>query len=93
MGKALKHVFLEAGFADIVTGSAFEHFGRTEDVAFLHGFISDWFFATGVVDVATAYGLASREQFDAWGASLDQWKDQPGAVGAFAFGEVVARKP
>ena len=92
MGKELKSVFLEAGFQNIRATASFDHFGSAEDVAFLHGFVLDWFFSPNVVAAATAYGLATQEQFDNWRAALDQWKDHPGAFGGFAFGEVVAEK-
>ena len=44
MAKELKHKFLEAGFSDIQTSGSFDFFGSDDDVAFLYGFIVDWFF-------------------------------------------------
>ena len=93
MGKELKNTFLGAGFSDIRTSASFDFFGTTEDVAFLHAFICDWFYSPEVIAAATKYGLATNQQFDAWCEDLDRWKSEPGACGAFAFGEVIARKP
>ena len=93
MGKELRSTFLEAGFSDIQTSASFDFFGTAEDVAFLHAFIVDWFFSPDVTSAATKYGFATQEQIDQWRQNLDEWKGDPGACGAFAFGEVIARKP
>ena len=93
MGKELKKVFLDAGFTNIKATASFDSFGTAEDVAFLHGFICDWFFMPQVIAAATAFGLATEEQFAAWRAAIDDWKDNPGAFGALAFGEATAFKP
>ena len=93
MGKELKIRFLEAGFSEIRTGASFDFFGSAEDVAFLHAFILDWFYSPRVIEAATQYGLATRQQFDEWRQGLDEWSDMAGACGAFAFGEVIATKP
>ena len=93
MGKELKHKFLEAGFSDIQTSGSFDFFGSDEDVAFLYGFIVDWFFLPEVIAAAVKYGLATQEQFDTARQGIDQWKDHQGACGAIAFGEGIARKP
>ena len=68
-------------------------FSAPEDVAFLHGFIMDWFFLPYVIEAATTYGLATHEQFEQWRANLEVWKGHPGAVGAVAFGEAIGTKP
>ena len=93
LGKELKRSFLNAGFSNVRAAAAFEFFSVPEDVAFLHGFITDWFFSPGVITAATTYGMATHQQFDDWLLSLDRWKNDPGAFGAFAFGECLAGKP
>lgn len=93
MGRELKHRFLEAGFQDVQASASFDFFSSTEDVAFLHGFIMDWFHSPDVVAVAIKLGIATQRQFDEWHANLDEWKTLPGAVGAIAFGEATATKP
>ncbi len=93
MGKELKNYLVEAGFTDIEPSLSFDTFGTAEDQVFFHGFVSGWFFSPEVIAAATAYGLATEQQFDAWRAGMDEWKTHPGGIGAIAFGEVVARKP
>ena len=93
MGRELKRKFLEAGFTDVRASASFDFFGSTEDVAFFHAFIMDWFYSPEVIAAATKFGLATQEQFDEWRESLDEWKTHPGAVGAIGFGEAIATKP
>ena len=93
MGKELKTHLLRAGFTDVRATGSFDFFGSDADVAFLHAFISGWFFAPEGVAAATQYGLATQEQFDRWRIEFDQWKDEPGAVGGLAFGEATGIKP
>ncbi len=92
-GKELKQSLLQAGFEPISVSASFDSFGSADDVAFLHGFISDWFFSARVVAALTGLGLATQDQIDEWKDLLGQWRDDPGASGAIAFGEAVARKP
>ena len=93
MGEELKSHLLRGGFSDVCASGSFDFFGSDADVAFLHAFIIDWFFALGVVPAATGYGLATQEQFDRWRIEIDQWRDEPGAVGGLAFGEATDIKP
>lgn len=92
IGRELKRLFIEAGFSDISTSVSFEPFCTEEDIDFLHGFILAWFFSQITVEAAVKYGIATREQFDDWRRRLDQWKDTPGALAAFAWGEATGRK-
>ena len=93
MGKELKNKLIEAGFSEITATASFDIFSAPADVAFLHAFISDWFYSADVIAAATKHGLATREQFDQWRLEHDEWKDHAGAVGALAFGEAIAVKP
>ena len=92
-GRELKLCMLEAGFQSVRVSASFDVFSSPEDLAFLHGFISDWFFSPGVVAALTNYGLATPEQIEIWRSLLDEWRDNPGASGAIAFGEAIASKP
>ena len=92
-GKELKAAFLEAGFGDIRTDASFDAFSSSEDIAFLHGFICDWFFSPQVIAALTHFGLATQETIDQWRRLVDEWRDLPGASGAIAFGEAIAVKP
>ncbi|MDE0292520.1 MAG: class I SAM-dependent methyltransferase [Candidatus Dadabacteria bacterium] len=92
IGRELKRLFIESGFRDISASVSFEPFSAAEDIDFLHGFIAAWFFSPPTVSAATMYGIATREQFDGWRRELDEWKDTPGALAAFAWGEAIGRK-
>lgn len=86
IGRELKRLFIEAGFRDVSASVSFEPFCTDEDIEFLHEFIIGWFLAPATVSAATKYGIATREQFDGWHRELDEWKDTPGALAAFAWG-------
>ena len=92
-GRELKAAFLEAGFTDIQCGASFDFFGARDDVAFLHGFISDWFFSPPVIAALTHFGLATDDDIALWRRLLDEWREIPAASGAIAFGEAIATKP
>ena len=93
MGGELKRALLEAGFTGIRSSASFDVFSTEADVAFLRGFIGDWFFMPAVVAAATQYGLATQEQFDQWQNDMDEWRADPGAIGGIAFGEAIGFKP
>ena len=91
-GRELKVALLEAGFTGIRVSASFDSFSSSDDVAFLHGFISDWFFSPMVVAALTNFGLATNEQIAQWKSLLDDWRENPGASGPIAFGEAIAAK-
>ena len=92
IGKELRAHFLSAGFGDVKAAASYDSFGTPTDTGFFFQFVLDWFHAPEVVDAATKYGLATREQFDEWRKDLEEWKDTPGGVAAFAFGECMGTK-
>ena len=92
MGADLKNIFVDAGFVDIEASVSFDAFSTAEDVAFFHAFVIEWFFSDEVIEPATQFGIASREQFDRWRAELDRWDGHPGSIAAIAFGEAVGFK-
>ncbi len=93
MGRELKRIFLEVGFTDVRATASFDFFSSSEDVAFFHAFIMDWFYSPEVIAAATKFGLATQEQFEEWREGINEWKNHPGAVGAIGFGEAIAIKP
>ena len=92
IGKELKGLLINAGFTDLTCSASFESYGTPEDLAFYYAFIVDWFFSPSVIATVTGLGIASQEKFDFWRSCLDEWRDSPGAFGALAFGECIARK-
>ncbi len=93
MGKELKRAFADAGFADILATATFETFDSAEDLAFLRGLITGWFFAPETMEAAIKLGLATQDTFDGWRDGLDRWMTEPGAFAAFAWGEAIGRHP
>ena len=92
-GRELKAALLDAGFGGVRTSASFDSFSSAEDVAFLHGFISEWFFSPTVIGALTHFGLATQEDIETWRSLLDEWRELPAACGALAFGEAIATKP
>ena len=93
MGKELKRALLDAGFVDVRATASFEPYSSDDDLAFLHGMITGWFFAPKTMEAAIKHGVATEAQFDGWRRSLDEWVKEPGACAAFAWGEALGRKP
>ena len=93
LGKELKAALLEAGFGDVRVSMSFESFSSAADVAFLHGFISDWFFSPQVIGALIHFGLATQEDIETWRQLMGEWRELPSACGALAFGEAIAAKP
>ena len=93
MGRDLKNVFVDAGFVDVEWSASFDVFSTSEDVAFFHAFVNEWFLSEEVINKATQAGLATKEQFGMWRADMDKWDGHPGAVSGLAFGEAIGFKP
>ena len=93
MGRDLKNVFVNAGFVNVEASGSFDFFDSSEDVAFFHAFVNQWFLSEEVAGPATQFGLATKEQFAKWRDDMDRWDGQPGAIAAIAFGEAVGFKP
>ena len=92
-GKDLKRHLAEAGFTDIRASASFNHYSATEDIANLYTAIEGWFLSAETVAAAQTYGVADQVHFDRYRDALDRWKTHPGAFGAIAYGEAIARKP
>ncbi|MCY3878180.1 MAG: methyltransferase domain-containing protein [Rhodobacteraceae bacterium] len=93
MGREIKGVLHAAGFHDISASASFECFGTGEDVEFFHGFAKGWFFSDQTLAAAKKLGLATDEDLGRWLGLLDQWKADPAAIAAIAWGEALAVKP
>ncbi|CZB21953.1 methyltransferase domain-containing protein [Candidatus Synechococcus spongiarum] len=92
LGKALKTILLEAGFRDVRATASFEPFSEEEDRIFLQGFIRNWFFSPKMKAPAIKHGLATENDFAAWGEALDAWRAHKGGFGAFSWGEAIAHR-
>ena len=92
-GKDVKRHLVEAGFTDIRATASFNHYSTSEEIAGLYHVIVGWFLSPDTVRAAQAYGVATQAHFDRFRDALDRWKSHPGAFGAVAYGEAIARKP
>ncbi len=93
MGKEIKGVLHATGFSRISATASFECFAAREDVDFFHGFAQGWFFADQTMEAARKLGLAGADDFGRWRDLLDQWRADPRAFAAIAWGEAIGVKP
>lgn len=93
MGKDLKNQLGRAGFDDAQITASFELISTPEELDFIYVLASDWFLSREMKETALQYGASTKELFESIQASYEQWKDDPGAICALAFGEAVAYKP
>jgi len=93
MGREIAGVLREAGWSNVRANGSFELFRSTDDRAFFHRFVSEWFFSEETVEAVAKHGLVPIEQLDAWRNALDRWRDHPGGLAGFAWGGATASKP
>ena len=93
MGKELKGRIFEAGFADIRMSASYSLYSSPEAIASIYRLISQWLLSPEIAEAAIKYGAASKSLVNDLQAAYDRWKDHPGALFAFAYGEAIARKP
>ena len=93
MGKELKGRLLEAGFADIRMSASYSLYSSPESIASIYRLISQWLLSPEIAEAAIKYGAASKSLVNDLQAAYDRWKDHPGALFAFAYGEAIGRKP
>jgi len=91
MGKELKQKFLKAGFSDVISGISFEPFITTEDVNILYEFVVSWFFGPRTVQEILKHGILTKEELDELRIKLDEWKNTPGSLAGFAWGNAIGR--
>ena len=93
IGKELKRSFHEAGFKDIRTSGSFNFFGTAEEIEAFYDMVTHWFLSMDISEAAKKYGAATDSLLAEIGIASDQWKSNPGALAALAFGEAVAIRP
>ena len=93
IGKDLKQILLEAGFANPQASASFDCYSTPEDIAVLNDVLHKWFLSPDVVEAAVTYGVATQSRFDSLQRSFERWREHHGAFGAIAHGECVAYKP
>lgn len=93
LGKELKTYLHANGFTNVDSSASFESFSSPDDVEFSYQFLLGVFFDEGAMEVDIARGPATRETFEGWRKTVDQWRNDPDAYSAFAWGEAIGRKP
>lgn len=93
MGKDMKEHILAAGFENIKMSGSFDSYSSPTQIAFIHAFVSRWFLSPEVEELAVLYGVSNPGMWDRLRAAVDQWKESPEAITAFAYGEAIANKP
>ena len=93
MGKDLKRHVLEAGFVDVRMTGSFSTYSSPEEVASIYRLISQWLLSSEVAEAAIKYGASSETLVNDLQTAYERWKDHPGAMFTFAYGEVIASNP
>ena len=93
MGRELKTHLAEAGFANARITFSFTVYGAPEEVVSMHRFMRESVASQELEDAAVKYGAATREMYERIRAAYDRWREDPGAMLGFAYGEAVAEKP
>lgn len=93
MGKEMKGHILEAGFVDIRMNASFSLYSTPEEIASIYRLISQWLLAPEASEAAIKYGASSSKLVKDLKVAYDQWKEHPGALFTFAYGEAIAKRP
>ena len=93
MGKDLKSHILEAGFADVRMSASFSVYDTPEEIASIYRLASQWLLSPEVSEAAIKYGASSETLVNDLKVAYDKWKEHPGALFSFAYGEAIANKP
>ena len=93
IGKDLKTQLIRAGFTNPRVTGSFDIYSTPEEIDFIYGVASQWFLSQDMTETALNYGASTVELAEAIRVAYQQWRDDPGAMCALAYGEAVARKP
>ena len=93
LGKELKGALHEAGFTKIRASASFDFFATPEEIDMVHRFLEQWLFSPYVLKTVTARGGDASQWREQWVGPLAEWRNAPGAIGAFAMGECIGHKP
>ena len=93
MGKDMKSHILNAGFTDVRMNASFSVYNTPEAIGSIHRVANRWLLSPEVTEAAIKYGASSEKLVDDLKVAYDRWKEHPGALFAFAYGEAIATKP
>ena len=93
IGLNLKNRLLTAGFANVRASMSFSTFSEPGEIAAFHELVTQGFLSPAITEAAIKYRAwtegMTQEVREAW----DEWKSDPGAIAAFAYGEALANNP
>lgn len=93
MGKYMKGHILEAGFANIRMSASFSVYNSPGEIASIYRLVTQWLLSPEVSEAAMKYGASSERLVNDLQVAYGSWKEHPGALFTFAYGEAIANKP
>ena len=91
--REIKGRLKQAGFTDVRVSHSFETYDTPEELEFFHSMIRQWFLGQGIADAARDYGAMTEDMKLAVARCLEEWRRDPGALAAVAFGQALAVRP
>ncbi|MYB17141.1 MAG: methyltransferase domain-containing protein [Chloroflexi bacterium] len=89
IGKELQFHLEKAGFTNLQVSPTFETYSGSEGVDAFYRLVKGWFLSDEMTKAAKTYGTAIEEDFNRLVKSLEDWRNQPGAIASIAFGRVL----
>ena len=93
IGLNLKNRLLTAGFTNVRASMSFSTFSEPEEISALHDLVTKGFLSPAITEAAIKYRAwtegMTQEVREAW----DEWRNNPGAIATFAYGEALANNP
>ena len=94
IARDIKSRLIRAGFADIVMSVSFEVYDTPEELEFFHDVFEQIFLGQeGISHAAEAYVAITKELKLSIAGCLEEWRHEPGALAAIAFGQALAVRP
>ena len=93
IAREIKERLGRAGFTDIAVAHSFETYASPEELEFFHAMVKQWFLGSDIADAAEQYGAMTEEMKQAGARCLEEWRRDPGAMAAVAFGQALAVRP
>ena len=93
IGRHLRRVLREAGFADIVGSASYDSYGAEPNAVYEHGTTWARMFRGSMGEVAVEQGWVDKEMLEPIADRWLAWRDHPDSFVANAMGEAIGWKP
>lgn len=93
IGMDLKNQLLMAGFTNVRASMSFTTFSEPEEISAFHDLVTEGFLSQEITDAAMKYRAWTEKMSQEVRETWDEWRNHPGAIAAFAYGEALADKP